>query len=79
MTLDEAKRLKEQEQVDQSAAEIAKLLDDGYFERRMPDAVSMEVIEAIREEIKKTLDADWSDGLYRALKIIDRHIGKGKE
>ena len=113
------KAIEAQEQVDQSAAEIAKLLDDGYFERRMPDVVSQKdakrlhckicrdyctcyrnpetcedlkafdslppvtpdaskVIEDIKTEIKETLNADWSDGLYQALRIIDRHIS-GKE
>lgn len=41
-----------------------------------PDA--SKVIEDIKTEIKETLNADWSDGLYQALRIIDRHIS-GKE
>ena len=49
-----------------------------------PDAVSMEVIEAIKEEIKSEIGKDgfpewlegYNDGLQYALDVIDRHIGK---
>lgn len=48
-----------------------------------PDAVSMEVIDAIRAEIKNesllSETALRSMGLDKALAIIDKHIGKGKE
>ena len=38
-----------------------------------------ELFEDIKAEICQTLDVDWSDGLYQALRIIDKHIGNGKE
>lgn len=43
------------------------------------DSVPMSVIEDIREEIGQILDTKWSVGLYQALRIIDKHIGKGTE
>lgn len=43
-----------------------------------PNAVSQEILEDIKAEIKETLDADWSYELYQALRIIDWHMsGKG--
>ena len=38
----------------------------------------LEWIKPIKIEIKETLDVDWSDGLYQALKIIDKHINGKK-
>lgn len=43
------------------------------------EIIPMSVIEDIKAEIQKTLDFDWSDGLYQALRIIDKHIGKEQE
>lgn len=33
-------------------------------------------LDDITTEIQQILDMDWSDGLYQALRIIDRHIGE---
>lgn len=44
----------------------------------LDNGVSMRKIDDIRTEIRQTLDADWSDGLYQALHIIDKYIS-GKE
>ena len=36
-----------------------------------PDVIERKVIDDIKAEIRQTLDADWSDGLYRSLQIIE--------
>lgn len=48
--------------------------DDGIGHKVVP----MSVIEDIKAEIEQILDVDWSDGLYQALRIIDKHIS-GKD